>query len=69
MNFKKTVKKIAQKEGISRRAVYKEMQRAIDLGYACVNPCAQAAWNRITIPGRKLRPEDVVRYATSILKA
>lgn len=68
MNFKKTVKMIAQKEGISRKAVYKEMQRAIDLGYASAIPCIPA-WNKIAIPGQKPRPEDVVRYATSILKA
>lgn len=69
MNFKKTVKKIAQKEGIGTKAVYREMQRAIDLGYACTNPCVKMAWSKIDISRRGPRPEDVVRYAASVLKA
>ncbi len=69
MTFKKAVKQIAQREGIGRKAVYREMQRAVDLGYGCADPDVQLAWSRIELSRRGPRPEDVARYVAGIFKA
>lgn len=67
--FKKILKKIAEKEGISVEEVYREMQTAIDAGFSNPDPAIQAAWRNIPLPCGKPRPEDVIAYCTGMLKA
>lgn len=60
--FKKALKKIAAKEGISVEEVYREMQIAIDVGFSNPDPAIRAAWKNVPMPYGKPRPEDVVAY-------
>ena len=67
--FKRAVKEIAKREGISRKEVYREMQRAINAGYYNPDPKIQAAWKEVPLRFGKPRPEDVVRYCANKLGA
>lgn len=67
--FKKVLKKIAKMEGISVREVYREMQTAIEAGYANQSPAVQAAWSNVPLPYGKPRPEDVFTYCLNQIEA
>lgn len=67
--FEKALKKIAKMEGISVREVYREMQAAIDAGYASQSPAVQAAWSNVPLPYGKPRPEDVFAYCLKQIEA
>lgn len=66
--FKKILKKIAKKEGISVEDVYREMQTAIDAGYYNPDPSIQAAWEKIPLACGKPKPEDVIAYCVKQIK-
>lgn len=67
--FKKILRKIAEKEGISVEEVYREMQEAINVGFSNPDPAIQAAWRNIPLPYGKPRPEDVIAYCAGRIKA
>lgn len=60
--FKRALREIAKREGISRKEVYREMQAAVNIGYASTDPAVRAAWNEMPLRQGQPRPEDVFKY-------
>lgn len=67
--FKKILRKIAEKEGISVEEVYREMQAAIDVGFSNPDPAIQAVWRNVPLPYGRPRPEDVIAYCAKKINA
>ena len=66
--FKRALREIAKREGISTKEVYREMQKAIDAGYSNPDPTIQAAWKEVPVWFGRPRPEDVVRFCAKKVK-
>ncbi len=62
MNIKKIIDKIAKKEGISRKQVLNEMQKAIDEGFTNPDPQIKAEWAKIPCKGSRPTPEELIEY-------
>lgn len=67
--FKRALREIAKREGISTKEVYQEMQKAINAGYHNSDPAIQAAWKEVPVWFGRPRPEDVVRFCAKKARA
>ena len=62
MNAKKAIDIIAQKDGVSRKQVLRELQKAIDEGFSNPDPAIHAEWANIPCKGTRPTPEELITY-------
>lgn len=60
--------KVAKQHGISRDEVYREIQKAIDVGFDNPDPKVQAEWKKMSIRGERPTPEEVLVYMVKQLQ-
>jgi hypothetical protein len=62
MNVKKAISIIAKKDGVSRKQVLIELQKAIDEGFSNPDPAIHAEWTKIPCKGTRPTPEELIIY-------
>lgn len=68
MDVKKAIDIIAKKEGVSRKQVLTELQKAIDEGFSNPDPTIHAEWAKIPCKGTRPTPEELIRYEVNKLR-
>lgn len=60
MSVNKLLKSMAEKEGTSVEEIRKEMQNAIDAGFANTDPAVKAKWTEMWGEGRKPTVDEFI---------
>ena len=68
MNVKKAISIIAKKDGVSRKQVLIELQKAIDEGFSNPDPTIHAEWSKIPCKGIRPTPEELIIYEVNKLR-
>lgn len=68
-SFKKILKAVAKKNGVSTQEVMVETQRVIDLAFSDSDPQVRARWQNIPHKGEKPTVEEVVMFCVLQCKA
>ena len=68
MDVKKAISIIAKKDGVSRKQVLIELQKAIDDGFSNPDPAIHAEWAKIPCKGARPTPEELIRYEVNKLR-
>ncbi len=68
MDVKKAIDIIAKKDGVSRKQVLIELQKAIDEGFSNPDPTIHAEWVKIPCKGTRPTPEELITYEVNKLR-
>lgn len=68
MDVKKAIDIIAKKEGVSRKQVLTELQKAIAEGFSNPDPAIHAEWTKIPCKGARPTPEELITYEVNKLR-
>lgn len=66
--FKKAMKTIGEREGISPEEVEREIQKAIDAAFYNLDSRAEVEWAKIPCKGERPTPEEFIAYMSQKVK-